>query len=323
MRSHHSRAGVALLLVVHLFGCTSSENDAVGDGTIGRSRAVADYRIGDEFGKTPVTATVLATAPSAFLRAARATARVDRATGFYLGKFAGAHVVATNHHVLSTMSCMGRIATFPLLDEVQLSCERVLGTWSSIDLALFQVSVGDATEAKLAEVGGNFRFYDEVRAGQSLMTIGFGVAGNDDGVMMANQDADCRVLSKDGEYRRMADPDPTNPGWFEAWSFSHTCDVSYGDSGSAIVDRKSGLPVGILWTGRFPKQARVQSSAYLQQLLGTEQADVWTEMNYAVPATKIREHIESVILASSPADQARVVLQAVIARPPSPDQPLQ
>jgi hypothetical protein len=320
---HSARSVVALLFAVGLFGCGLSEKEPPlrggdGEGAVGPPRAIADYRMGDEFGKTPVTAASLTTGTSAFRRAARATARIDGGTGFYLGKFAGAHVMATNHHVLSTMSGVGRTATFPLLDDVQLPCKRLFGTWPTIDLTLVEVTMDAATEAKLTEVAANFTFYDEVKTGQSLITIGFGVAGNTDGVMMANQDADCRVLSKDGEYRRMADPDPIHHGPFEAWSFSHACDVSYGDSGSAMVDRKTGLPVGILWTGRFPKQARVQSSAYLQELLGTDQADVWTEMNYAVPATKIRELIESEVAATSPADETRAVLQALIGGPPSP-----
>jgi hypothetical protein len=273
---------------------------------------VADYKIGDEFGKRPVTATTLGSATAAFRRAARATARVGGATGFYLGKFAGAHVMATNHHVQPTMSCGGRSVTFPHLDGLRLRCERVLGTWPSVDLSLFLVTVAPADEGKLAEVAANFTFHEDVTQGAELITVGFGIAGNSARAMMANQDSDCRVMSKSADYRLLADPDELNPGTYKAWSFSHACDISHGDSGSAMVDRATGKPVGIVWTGRIPKSERVQSSAYLQSL-GTDHADVWKELNYAVPATKMREHIETVIADTTTPAETRTVLEAVIA----------
>jgi hypothetical protein len=275
---------------------------------------VADYKIGDEFGKKPVVASALEAATPAFRRAARATARVGGATGFYIGKFAGAHVMATNHHVQPTMSCGGRSVTFPMLGGLRLRCERVLGTWPNIDLSLFVVTVAPADEAKLAEVAANFTFYDDIAQGADLITVGFGIAGNTTRTMMANQDSDCRVMSATADYRLLADPDELNPGTYKAWSFSHACDISHGDSGSAMVDRTSGKPVGIVWTGRIPKSDRVQSSAYLQSL-GTDHADVWKELNYAVPATKMREHIATVIAAPNTPSETRTILTAVIAQP--------
>ena len=273
---------------------------------------VADYRMGDEFGKKPVDATLLASVSDAYRRAARATAKVGGATGFYLGKFDGVHVMATNHHVQPTLSCSGRSVTFPLLDSLRFSCRRVFGSWPNVDLALFEIAVSrPEDEAKLTSVAANFTFNDEIEKGAALITIGFGVAGNSRRVMMGNQDADCRVMSKTAEYRYMPDPDELNPGTYKAWSFSHTCDVSHGDSGSAMLNRHTGKPVGIVWTGRIPKNARVQNSAYLDKVLATDHPDVWAEMNYAVPATKMREHIASVISDSSTPDEIRRVLTAV------------
>src|SRR5262245_48868429 len=69
---------------------------------------IMDYRMGDEFGKKQVDAASLATASAAYRRASQATAKVGGATGFYLGQFAGVHVMATNHHVQPSMSCSGR-----------------------------------------------------------------------------------------------------------------------------------------------------------------------------------------------------------------------
>jgi hypothetical protein len=277
-----------------------------------------DYRMGDEWGKKPVTVASLGSASEPYRRAARATAKVGGATGFYLGKFAGTHVMATNHHVYSTMSCSGRSVTFPLLDNLRFTCTRMLGTWSGIDLALFEIAVPRAEdEARLASVAANFTFYADIAKGTPLITTGFGVAANSARAMVGNQDSDCRVVSKNAEYRFMSDPDELNPGAYDTWSFSHTCDISHGDSGSAMVDRNSGRPIGIVWTGRIPKNSRVQASAYLEQAFTTDHADVWTEMNYAVPATKMREHIASVIAAPATPEATRRVLSALIAPEPS------
>jgi hypothetical protein len=290
--------------------------------SIAPAASIADYRMGDEFGKKPVNASLLATATDAYKRAARATAKVGGATGFYLGKFGDVHVMATNHHVQPSMSCSGRTATFPLLDNLRFSCRRVFGSWPSVDLALFEITVPrPEDEAKLASVAANFTFDDEIVKGAPLITIGFGIAGNAQRVMMGNEDSDCRVLSKTGEYQLMADPDELNPGSYKAWSFSHTCDISHGDSGSAMVDRRTGRPVGIVWTGRIPKNASVQSSAYLDEVLSTDHADVWTEMNYAVPASKIREHIEGVIATASTPEATREVLAEIIRPVPPPPAP--
>src|SRR5688500_3227633 len=73
------------------------------------ARAFDDrYRIGDEWGKAPVTDKQLSEETAVFRRAAMATARAGGGTSFYLGKFAGFHVMATNHHVFpAAWNCLG------------------------------------------------------------------------------------------------------------------------------------------------------------------------------------------------------------------------
>lgn len=269
-----------------------------------------DYRLGDEWGKRPVTADSLKEARPAFKRAALATAKTGGATGFYLGKFAGSHVMATNHHVFPS-SCVGRAIRFPLLG-LSVTCEKFLGSWPEIDLALFTIKVAGASDAeKLEAVGANFQFREELEAGRKLLTIGFGVAGNFGGQLMANEDSDCYVFSKQGDYRLMADPDRWNPGTYRAWSFAMGCDASHGDSGSAIVDRESGKVVGIIWTGRIPKSRDVQSSQKLKEIFTTGNEMIWEELSYAVPATKIKAVLDRVLEGSLPEEHRRI-LAAVI-----------
>lgn len=267
-----------------------------------------DYRLGDEWGKQEVTQAMLAAATPAFRRAALATARTGGGTGFYLGQFAGQHVVATNHHVYPRASaCLGTTIWFPLLG-ASGRCEAFLGSWSEVDLALFTLSVSAADAARLTPVAGSFAFADDLSAGQRLLTIGFGSAGNPGGRVMANQDSDCYVFSESGEYRLMADPDRWNPGSYRAWSFALGCDVSHGDSGSAIVDRDSGRVVGIIWTGRIPKSRAAQSSASLRRMFDAKSEARWEELSYAVPARKIGEFLERVAEGSVP-EQTRAILR--------------
>jgi hypothetical protein len=274
------------------------------------------YQMGSEWGKKPVTQDVLTQKYPAFVRASKAAARAGGGTGFYLGTFAGYHVMATNHHVFPmASSCLGSEIRFPLLG-VNGRCETFFGTWTDVDLALFAVKV-DSTESlqKMESVAKNFDFRSSLKAGQDLVTVGFGVARNRSRAPVANDDHDCRVISKDNSFVFMADPDDINPGPYKAWSFAHGCDVSHGDSGSAMVDRATGNVVGILWTGRIPKQARVQDSFYLDTLVGTDHEDVWEQLSYAVPAQKIAEFFSALLeKPETPAD-TRAVLEAPLVAP--------
>lgn len=249
---------------------------------------IKDYQIGSEWGKVRVTQNMLNIESPAFVRAVSATGRLPvGGTGFYLGKFNGAHVLATNHHVCPTKkSCDGDKVSFPVLKKKF----KVIGfyiTLPEIDLTLLKIKVKPEDEAYLLKVAKNFSFGKDVTRGMELLTAGFGVGGNPGEVLMVNQDSDCKVYSADKEYHLMADPDTMNPGTYRAWSFAHSCDISHGDSGSAMVERSTGDVVGIVWTGKLPKSKHVQSSEALIALLENPSEEIWEELAYAVPAPKV------------------------------------
>ncbi len=255
------------------------------------------YRIGDEWGKKPVRAEDL-NSNVHFRRMALATAKIrSGGTGFYLGNFEGIHLVATNHHVCpSEWRCgSGNTVIFPQLN-VRVRINKFYGSWPEIDLAIFSVESTSITDlAALESVASPFAFTKDLYRGQKLVTIGFGVANNGGGALMANRDSDCVVFSGDAEYRVMSDPDELNPGTYDVWSFANGCDVSHGDSGSAMMDRESGQVIGLIWTGRIPKSKKVQSSGYLNQLLAAPTEEVWQELSYGVPAVKIKPFLLSKI----------------------------
>lgn len=246
------------------------------------------YQIGSEWGKKPVTLQDLDHSTPAFRRAALATARLGGGTGFYLGKFNGHHVMATNHHVCPNgAACLGIFAQFPFFTK-QFKLVKFFGTWSAIDLTLLEIEVPTSDDERmLASVAGNFSFRKDIYPGEELITIGFGIAENPRRVLMANQDSDCKVFSGYNDFHFMGDPDALNPSDYKAWSFANGCDVSHGDSGSAMVDRQTGEVVGIIWTGKIPKEKQIQDSRFLDTLFKSQSAEVWTELSYAVPASKM------------------------------------
>lgn len=252
------------------------------------------YRIGDEWGKKPVTEGDLAS-DSHFRRMALATARVrGGGTGFYLGKFNGRHLIATNNHVCeSKVVCDARNAVNFTLVGVRATMSQWIGTWTDIDLAIFAIEFDSAAdEFRMEGLASPFSFQKELAKDTPLVTIGFGVANNPARQMVANRDSDCRVFSETGDYRHMRDPDELNTGPHRVWSFANGCDVSHGDSGSAMMNRETGDVIGIIWTGRIPKNPVVQSSSYLENLT---QEEVWGELSYGVPAVSIGQFLNEEI----------------------------
>lgn len=273
-----------------------------------------DYRLGDEWGKTPITAEDLDRADAVTRKLALSTAKVSGATGFYLGKYDGRHLMATNYHVISAAwGCLGNPVRFPLLGSEAI-CKTFFGAWSDIDLALFEIDVKDAAlERSLSSLGGGFAFDLDLRPGQPLAVAGYGGAGNPGRALTIGADDDCKVFSGENEFRHLADPDEFNPATYKAWSFATGCDSSHGDSGSPVIDRATGAFVGILWTGRTPKSAGAQSSSVLDEWLAIGSEEIWTELTYMVPARKIREHLETVIAKPSTKPETKTVLSALIA----------
>lgn len=252
---------------------------------------VRDYQLGDEWGKQAVEIDKLANRDAVYVRSVQATAFFNSATSFLLGRFGGEFVMATNHHVLGSQSeCSGRSVQFTVRRK-KYACKAMIGSWPEIDLALFTITVPQADSVELMQFGRNFDFVSPLDEDTQLLTAGFGIAGNSQRKMMVNENMDCRVVSGRNEFRLMADPDQYNPAEYKAWSFATACSVSHGDSGSALVERKTGRVLGILWTGAIPKESRVQSSSYIRDIQIRKDEEVWSLLTYAVPALKIGQKL--------------------------------
>ncbi|SMF25835.1 S1 family peptidase [Pseudobacteriovorax antillogorgiicola] len=269
------------------------------------------YQIGSEWGKKPIQESQFKELAS-LERVAKGTANVRGATGFYLGKFAGQHVVATNNHVCpSSWACSFASIAFKQLGK-SYRTSSFIGSWPSIDLALLTIKVAKDDESLMANYALPFAFDLPLYPGQKLLTVGYGSANNSRRDMVGNWDSDCKVFSKTDEFRLMDDPDSLNPGRYKTWSFANGCDVSHGDSGSAMVDRESGQVIGIIWTGKIPKKSEIQNSDYLDSILAEESEEIWSELSYGVPAAKIKELFLEKLVAGELSDAAREVVEEML-----------
>jgi hypothetical protein len=270
---------------------------------------VLDYQIGDEWGKKRVDPSGVPQTDAVLLRSVNAAAMFNSATSFYIGRFSGHHLMATNHHVLdSADACEGRMVNFTVRKK-KYRCREMIGTWSDIDFALFVLEPSDSANTDLSAYASEFDFSGSIEEDTRLLTAGYGIAGNSRRDLMVNENSDCRVLSGLNEFRFMADPDQFNPAAYRAWSFATGCGVSHGDSGSAIVSRNTGKVIGLVWTGAIPKETRIQNSRYIRELQNRDDEDIWTLLTYAVPAQKIKEKLEKELAGNNISPRYRNAVQ--------------
>lgn len=285
---------------------------------------LAPYQIGNEMGKRALRPGELDGFSEAIRNLARATALITGdnlvGTAFYLGRFSGFHVVATNYHITKDADhCAGEGLVFPLLSDVAYECSRFLGSWADIDLALFAIAPKGNVEdlGRLEAAASPFDFGSVVLHGQELVTFGFGKASNPNRQMMVNEDSDCKAFSRDNDFRFMNDPDQLLPNNKKTWSFSNGCDVSPGDSGSAVADRQTGRVIGLLWSGAIPKDSRVRDETFLNSISEASSDEIWSLLTYAVPSRKIGEFLNKIKDSGELSESTRRVIRAMLTSSPS------
>jgi hypothetical protein len=236
----------------------------------------------------------------------------------YLGTHAGHHVAVTNHHMCS-MPGICRAATtiivFPLLG-ITAHCRDLLGTWKDIDLSLLSlVFESRQRQVRAEQVAARFAFHIQPDINHPLITFGFGGAARrrrpspfaTSSLVVAHGDT-CTVFSDTGEYRYLVDPDQVSPNEYSVWSFAHGCNTSHGNSGGPVCLRGTADLVGLTWTGRTPKPTSVCDKRYLACIMASQDERIWSELSYAVPATRIRDTFLATLCdASCPPRLARVL----------------
>jgi hypothetical protein len=295
------RLAILSISLLAFAGCdTSTPRRSLHDSSLALSLTgeISNYQIGPTWGKQPLNqlystaSEMTAKAKPSFTRAALATARVGRGTGFVLGERNGEVILATNHHVIDGQeTCEMTSVNFELLDIHGLYCDKVIKTTSDLETTLFTVSgLNQESREKLLSVARSFSPEVPVK-GRRLLTFGYGIANNPFGQrLMVGQDEHCITFSD--QKRFMSDPDELNPFPYKTWAFATGCDVSHGDSGSAFIDAESGAIVGILYTGRIPKNPKVLDASYLKKIYDESSEEIWTELTYVVPSNLIVETLK-------------------------------
>lgn len=224
-----------------------------------------------------------------------------RATLFYIGKINNKHWAITNHHVCPALSnssklkanrCNGQwIKFFYYKNQRGYSLNGFINKVpliiKSLDLALLEITFNNLSD--FSRPPKALKFSDKAPLlNQELISIGYGGHNNEYGTLMVEEDSfECQVFSSKTQLRK--DPDTLNPVSYEVHSFLHGCDVSHGDSGSPIIDRRTYDVVGLLWSGKFPKHESI--SRYGFETLPLQ--FLWKELNYASPGFMIKQKLDS------------------------------
>ena len=105
-------------------------------------------------------------------------------------------------------------------------------------------------------------------------------------VLNTDSSSECIILSD--QIKHIADPDGSDDRMITSWSVAMGCDSKHGDSGAPVYDEQSNL-LGLLWTGKYPKESISQNSSEMNDI------QVWDNSNYFVPVQKIKEELNQLL----------------------------
>lgn len=307
--------GLALLtLVVAISACGGGQSEdsihnPVGQETDQKQLDLnASYQIGPNWGAQKIDAQYLRKRND-FLttKMALATVRITtpwaKGTGFFLGRFNDRYLIGTSAHLLKNIPMCFAIPLYAHF-EIQgksFRCKNIIGIWPEIDFALF--SIRDVFEKKdessepegfLAQINPlEFDFKDPLEHTTALSTMGFGIHKNEQEELTLKEDQDCMIYSPSGVLAKVSKANQEKDQPQAMTAFAMGCDISPGDSGSAVINRESRKAIGIVWATSSPKPEKLKTDLYLNALLNGEEDsnDIWRFFSYAVSGHTIRQKL--------------------------------
>ena len=226
-----------------------------------------------------------------------------RGTGLYLGKHNSKHLFMTNEHVLSKrFDCEKVQITFLKkgLQQGYANCEEILVAYGKnikMDMTLFTISDDDA-ERMLGQ-GLELDPFSNLTSGTKLVHNGFGVKRPASGSRARDlqkkynpkvgKDDDCVIVSPNGTLKTIS-----TKGGNVANTFTIGCDISSGDSGSALLDRETGKVIGLIWGAgeSLDDDDLISSQELHQKIVGSNDERVWKNMGFAISIPKIYSFIK-------------------------------
>lgn len=270
--------------------------------------AWAQPQQGDHWSREPVTQALIDSADAVTKQIYSSVVRVNGATGVYLGVYAGYPVFMTAHHVMPTQdACTGQDVGF--YPSNHYTCEKLLGAWPDVDLSLFALSQLAAQDPALSGRGLKPGFDSDITQFEMLETMGHGSEQNPENLLTVDRGSDCYVANATNDFRFR---DNTT------WSMALGCNESAGDSGSPIVDRASGVLLGVVWGGHTDKDDDIANSAFLHQLALSNSPEIWEQLNYASPMPVVGAMFKYLLDTQQLDPETRAVLGALIVTPRAP-----
>jgi hypothetical protein len=254
------------------------------------SSNLARLQIGPSWNKFAVNPAALASFSPSLRKVALSTASFNEGTAFYIGKFNGKHVMATNTHVLleKDRACRQATANFSLL-RARFRCQKILSFLTDIELALFSIETTAADDPFFQRLGAELEIRNPVAANSPLFTVGHGGFQNPRNSLTFSSNGYCRTFSSTATPVYLPDLDSSDKLPYKVWSFAVGCNASWGDSGSPVVDPRTGKVLGLLWTSKFPKDQKMRDANYLNTILTSGDAVIWKQLTYASSLMKFRE----------------------------------
>lgn len=202
-------------------------------------------------------------------------------SGSYLGKFSGRHWVLTNYHVVKDNekslspeeACAAFVYHMPSHGKFAYSGGGLVGAWPELDLAICSIAPSAEQESAFTQ-GLRFSFAPPV-VNEPFVTMGFNSHNEKPGRPYFDKSEDCRLFLPDARLRD------------GRWSMAIGCDVASGDSGSPLVDRRTGKLRGVIWGTTEIKAAFTSAELRAFSLDKTKNELLWNELSQAVPAEKI------------------------------------
>ena len=313
------------LLVITLVSCshlksTSTKRSIASEDNCSRS-TTADpncFRLGNEWSKVELKSEIdLKTFPSELHPAARGSVQLMLGgSGILLGEFAGKLVVASAAHICEQnfggpCGPMYLMGSFKFLG-INYRATNIIGFWPEVDLMLFTIEVDSKDKEKLITVGANFDFSSTLDQDLPLAIASYTLIKDSTGNLQLSSDSDCRILSSTSETRLITDPDQIMPDKTKRWAFAMGCDAGPGDSGGAVIDRQSGLLVGLVWTGNSSQKNTARSSDGLAKIQQENDSQLWSRVSYASPAPKIAEYLKKSLRDPSISKDKKEIIEAVL-----------
>lgn len=210
----------------------------------------------------------------------------DVGVGVYLGEFNSKHLMLTaNHNFPDLESCDEDINFITMKNDWShyYYCTEIVFRSIETDSLIFSFT-SDDFEA-LSKIQPASISDQRVQSQEALTLI---TARREDITNFYTQhytdeSIECRAITS--EFRVLQDMDQNAQDPIQSWSQPIGCDGMHGDSGAPIYNQDQKL-VGILWTGKFPKDSSSNTLTPMNQNL------IWENYNYMVPFFKIIEELQ-------------------------------